>query len=243
MWAAGMKGAARRRCDRVWNLTLDRSALSPAHGEIGQRIHQHARVWMSGRLEQLARGCQFDDPPQIHDPDARGHMLYDGKIVADEEIGQAEPVLQIAHQVEDLGLYRDVERAGRLVADDEFWIGGERARDADTLALATRELVRIFAAVGWVEADQAQQLADAVLDLGAIFRQPEGLDRVGDDAIDTPARIEAGVGVLKNHLQPASQLLALACPRRRPHVDAIDADTAGGRRQQPHDHARHRRLA
>ena len=50
--------------------------------------------------------------------------------------------LQVLEQVDDLRLDRDVERRHRLVADDEVWLGGERAGDADALALAAGEFVR-----------------------------------------------------------------------------------------------------
>ena len=88
-----------------------------------------------------------------------------------------------------------------------------------------------------------QELADAMLDLGLVLGEPEGLDRVGDDAVDAPARIEAGVGVLEDHLQAPAQRLALGRAHRRPHVDAVDGDGAGGGPQQADDHARHGRLA
>ena len=51
--------------------------------------------------------------------------------------------LQLSQQVEDLRLHRDVERRGRLVADDQLRLHRQRARDGDALALAAGELVRI----------------------------------------------------------------------------------------------------
>ena len=59
---------------------------------------------------------------------------------------QAEAVLQILEQVDDLRLDRHVERRDRLVADDELRLAGERPGDADALALAAGELVRIAVA-------------------------------------------------------------------------------------------------
>ena len=50
-----------------------------------------------------------------------------------------------AHEVEDLRLNRDVERRDGLVGDDELRIERERTREADPLALAAGELVRIEA--------------------------------------------------------------------------------------------------
>jgi len=40
--------------------------------------------------------------------------------VADEQVGQAEALLKILHQVQDLRLHGNVQRGGRLVADQEF---------------------------------------------------------------------------------------------------------------------------
>ena len=68
-----------------------------------------------------------------------------------------------------------------------------------------------FSAVGGMEADQAEQLADARLDVALALDQVEGADRLGDDGIDAPARVEARVRVLEDHLDAAAQL----SPRRR----------------------------
>jgi hypothetical protein len=72
--------------------------------------------------------------------------------------------LQVLHDVEDLRLHRDVERRGRLVADQELGLGRERARDRDALPLPARELVRELLGVRAREADRDQQLADAIGD-------------------------------------------------------------------------------
>ena len=49
-----------------------------------------------------------------------GDVLDDADVVRDEQVGQAELALQLAQQVQDLRLHRDVERRGRLVADDQL---------------------------------------------------------------------------------------------------------------------------
>jgi predicted TIM-barrel fold metal-dependent hydrolase len=46
--------------------------------------------------------------------------------VADEQIGEAEALLQIGKQVQDLSLNRDIECRCRLVADQELRLGRER---------------------------------------------------------------------------------------------------------------------
>ena len=98
----------------------------------------------------------------------------------------------------------------------------KRAGDADALALAAGELVRILVAVGRIEADQRSSSPTRAAISVALSGQPEGADRLGDDAVHPPARVEAGVGVLEDHLHAPAQLLALGarapaptCRRRR----------------------------
>ena len=97
-------------------------------------------------------------------------MPHHGEIVADEEIGQPEPLLQVAHQIEDLRLHRDVERAGRLVADQELRLARQGAGDGDALPLAAGEFVRVLLAVGRRKSDLREQLADPVADVGVSER-------------------------------------------------------------------------
>ena len=96
--------------------------------------------------------------------------------MGDEEIGEAELALQVAQQVDDLRADRDVERADRLVEDEEARAQGEGARDVDALALATAELVRIARQGGWVEADRVEQFAEA---RGQAFRRRLAVDSEG----------------------------------------------------------------
>ena len=68
--------------------------------------------------------------------------------MGDEEQRQAEPLLQIAQQVEDLRLDRDVERRRRLVGDEQRRLARERQGDQRALPQAARELVRVLVARG-----------------------------------------------------------------------------------------------
>ena len=86
-------------------------------------------------------------------------MLHDRQVVGDEQVGQAEPVLQVEQQVDDLRLDRDVERRDRLVGDDQRRVERERAGDADALPLAAGEGVREAVHVGRRQLHQVEQLA------------------------------------------------------------------------------------
>ena len=76
----------------------------------GMRRQQRPAIGMARRGEQRLRVRGLDDAAEIHHGDAVGDVLHHGEIVRDEDVGEAEPVLQVAQQVEDLRADRDVER-------------------------------------------------------------------------------------------------------------------------------------
>ena len=101
-------------------------------------------------------------------------------------------LLQILQQVDDLRLDRHVERRDRLVADDQVGLGSERAGDADALALAAGELVRIAPTCiarqpRPCRAARATRVVDARRRLG----QAEIAERLGQDVAHAHARVEA----------------------------------------------------
>src|SRR5206468_7834808 len=101
------------------------------------------RVRMPRLGEERALLGELYDLAEIHYRHARGDVLHHREIVCDEDVGEAELALQVLQQVDHLRLDRDIERRYRLVAHDEARLDRERPRDADALALAARELVRI----------------------------------------------------------------------------------------------------
>ena len=77
-------------------------------------------------------------------------------------------------QVDHLGLDRHVERRHRLVADDDLRPQRQRPGDADALALAAGELVRVPVDVVGVEADQVEQFLDPRAGGRPAARRPGG---------------------------------------------------------------------
>jgi hypothetical protein len=57
--------------------------------------------------------------------------------MGDEQVGDAEPLLQILEQVDDLRLDRHVKGGDRLVGDDQARLERDGAGYADALALAS----------------------------------------------------------------------------------------------------------
>ena len=169
--------------DRIWNRN---------------RGEQGLRVGVGRTLVHLEARTVLHDLAQIHDGNAVAHLTHDGEIVGDEDVRQAELSLDVEQEVQHLGPHRDVEGGHRLVTDDELRLEGEGPSHPDALALSARELVGEAIGMVGVQADTVEQVGD----LGAPTVPPltphdEGL---ADDVADRHARVEAGVGILEDHL-------------------------------------------
>lgn len=137
--AAARRGV-HRACRRAGG---ERLRLLPPAG-IGGRDsrEQGSRIGVQGIGEQAFGRARFHDLAEVQDGDVVADVLDHPEIVGDEQVAEAEIVLQPAQEVEDLCLYRDVEGGDGLVAAEEFRAAGERAGDGDALALAAGKLVR-----------------------------------------------------------------------------------------------------
>ena len=108
----------------------------------------------------------------MHDRDPVGDVADDADVVGDEEVGEAELVLEVVEQVDDLRLDRDVEGGDRLVGDDQLRLQRQRPGDPDPLPLAAGELVREAVVVLGGEADPLEQLLHPAAQLRAARRRP-----------------------------------------------------------------------
>jgi hypothetical protein len=85
-----------------------------------------------------------------------GDIAHHRQVMADEDIGQVELVLQIGQQVQHLRLHRQVQRRDRLVQHQKRRVQHQRPRDGDPLALPAREHVRIAVEVFGLQPDLGQ---------------------------------------------------------------------------------------
>ena len=188
---------------------------------------QRPGIGMARRGEQRVGRRGLDDAAEIHHGDAVGDVLHHREIVGDEDVGEAEPLLQVAQQVEDLRADRDVERRHRLVADDQLRLDRERAGDRDALALAAGEFVRIAAARNAARrptsrsssSTRARRAAGGTRSCSA-----SGSPRI---CADRHARIERGVGVLEDDLRlrggTRAARLSSSASRSRPSKRTLPA--------------------
>ena len=120
-------------------MTASSSVTSPTTGI--DPIRPCVYGWSGSRNSDVDVGL-LDDLAGVHDRDAVAHLGDDAQVVGDEDDRRPGLVAQVAHQVEDLGLDRHVERGRRLVGDEQLRLAGERHRDHDALRHAARHLVR-----------------------------------------------------------------------------------------------------
>src|SRR6476646_6196581 len=171
--AARVEAAAGGRVERARDVALEDDAVAPAlqprvgHDGGGE---ERLRIWMLRSPEQLGPRGRLDDLAEVHDRDAVAEELDRREIVGDEKAREPHVTLEVAQEIQDRRLHRDVERRHRLVGDEDARVEDERAREADALSLAARELMRV------PETQLAAQ-TDLVEDA---FDLPVGLAAAGD---------------------------------------------------------------
>ena len=138
----GARAAGRRRRRRRRRRSRERDGASPARGGPGARVlrrrdrgpdvaaggaarerlggsprQQAPGVRMQRVLEELVDRSLLGHPRGIHDDDLVGDLGDDAEVVGDHDDRRAVVVLELVHQLEDLGLRRHVECGRRLVGD------------------------------------------------------------------------------------------------------------------------------
>ena len=178
---------------------------------------------------------------QVHDRHPVADVLDHAHVVGDEQVGQAQPALQVAQQVQDLGLDAHVQRAHRLVADHEVRLQDEGTGNADPLPLPAGELVRVAPGVVRREADHLHHLRHPVR---ALIGRAQAMDAeaLADGGGDRRAGVERRVRILEHDLHPAPvalELGALDVGDIRP----VEHDPAAGWLDQAQERPSHGRLA
>lgn len=85
---------------------------------------------------EIFDGQKVDHFTPAHHSDAVSDLTDKVEIVGDEKKGGSGLLPKRQQQFDDLGLHRDVQRRGDLVADYEFWPCSEGTSDGDALLLA-----------------------------------------------------------------------------------------------------------
>src|SRR5262245_65600780 len=87
--------------------------------------------------------ADLDDPSTMHHGNAVAHVADHADVMADDDVAELELVTEIEQQVENLRSKRNIERRGRLIGNDQLRLERDRPGDADALALAPAERMRV----------------------------------------------------------------------------------------------------
>ena len=160
---------------------------------------------MQGIGEQLIRGSQLHHLAEVHNADTVGEVLNDAQVMGDEQNRQTQLLTQVVQQVDDLRLNGNIQSGDGLVGDQQLGVHDDRTGDADTLTLATGELVGITTCVLANQTDQLQHLVNLLVQN---FLVPLALDHqtFGDDLLNGHTGVQRGDGILENHLNLGNQL-------------------------------------
>src|SRR5262245_7994719 len=175
--------AAARRLQRQTNAV----AINPRDSRHGRE--KRFRVRVMRRRQHRVAGAGFDNAAAIDDGDAIGEVGDHRDVVRDQEIGDIEAIAQVGQQIDDGGLYGNIERRDRFVADNELGLGSNGAGDTDALLFAAAHLVRIAIDIVRRQPHAIEQSIDATGDLAG-RHDGEALQRTSDDLTDRLAWIE-----------------------------------------------------
>ena len=234
---ARARGARRGRHAHVLGSQGPRpvAADDPPGDVAGEEVRQSDEAGDEGggrSLVDVARRADLLDPARGEDGDAVAHRQGLALVVGDVHEGDAHRRLDGLQLHLHLLPQLEVERAERLVEEQDARPVDQCAGERHALALTARELRRPAVAVG-AEAHALQRLAHACGALGgrdALHLEPVA-DVVGDGHVG-----EEGV-VLEHGVDVALER------RHAGHVAAAEQDRARRRRLEARDHAQHRGLA
>ncbi len=91
------------------------------------------RIGVERLLVELCRVGNLNNNPKVHDGNPITDVLDHRQIMGDKQICQMKLFLQIPQKVENLGLYRNVQGADRLIG--QYQLGVQRQRPGNTYAL------------------------------------------------------------------------------------------------------------
>jgi hypothetical protein len=176
-----------------------------------------------------------------------GEKTRHGKVVRDDDRRKAEVLHEPAQEIEQAGLDRDVEAAGRLVHEDEARRGDEVAGDLQALAHAAGEGARLVVDAVGADLDAAEPVARRLADI-AVVALANGHQSLADICAGRNRHAQAIRRVLVHEApvrahEEAALGLAHAGKIAHPAVAHPVLDGAGSRHQAGGEAVEQRRLA
>lgn len=157
--------------------------------------HQAQGCGVARMQEDVGHRPLLHHAAAIEHGDAIAGAADDVHLMGDEHDGDAEVAVDLAQEIEHRACCLRVERAGRLVAEQDRGFAGERPCNADALLLPAGKLARIFLRM-FRQADAGEQRGDALGDLDPAVVTGQ-LQRIGDIAGDGAGAQE--IEMLEDH--------------------------------------------
>jgi len=123
--------------------------------------------------------------------------------VGDEQVGEAKLLLEVFQQVDHLRLDGDIQRGDGFIADNQRGVQRKGAGHTHPLPLTARKFVRVAVGVSGVEAHEREQFFNTFF-RGFAIHDAMHQDRFANDFAHRHAGVEAGIGVLEDHLHLAA---------------------------------------
>ncbi len=120
-------------------------------------------TWVCTEIEAIG---DFHDFSKIHDVNAMADVSHGGQVVTNKEIADAQLLLQVFEQGDDMRLNQYIKSGDGLIEDDQLGFRDQGTSNSDPLALTATELVRKQTyRIEW-EPHQFQHLTDAASNAG-----------------------------------------------------------------------------
>ena len=173
------------------------------HVGAGHVLREVGHVVVGGSSDDLLGRADLHEPAVLHDRDAVAELQGLGEVVGDEDHRLAQVLLQRDHLILHVPADQRVERAERLVEQQDLRVVRERASQPDPLLHAAGELVGV-GGVPSVQPDAAEHLVrrrQPFLPSLTLHLEPEG-HVLGDRAVREQTE------VLEDHADLATTHLA-----------------------------------
>jgi hypothetical protein len=148
--------------------------------------------------EELACRGYLNEAAAVHDGNSVGQLAYHGEIMSDKHVSDVQSFAEVGEQAKNLRPDADVERANRLVKEEDAWFGGDRTRDSRTLLLAATQLFRSEVGSVCRESNLEEQIGHALRSFGTLGESVDS-QHLLEGRSDRHPWVEAAQRILEDH--------------------------------------------
>ena len=196
----------------------------------GDSGNQATGVRMQGVVKQFLRICYFHDIALVDNTDTIGDKADNRQVMGDEEIGNITFLLELLHQIQDLGTDGNVQCGNRLVSNNQLGLHNHCTGNTDSLTLTAGELVGVTGQMLGQQANIIDDFLDLSNAVSFVFEELEVVQTFGNDVVNSCALVQGSCRILEDHLDITDDLTiqALAGLARNAHTLILDLASSAG---------------